>query len=71
MKPRTRKYIKVYEFVIHKKSIQEIVIYCYKNRIGPANTASKKYSIKQIAEAKGELIGNKIAEKKCETKVCT
>ena len=47
--------------------------YCYKNR---AETASKarttsKERVHKTAETSGELIGNKVAEKKIETKVCT
>ena len=71
IEPRDRIYVKRYGFLSFAKNIgknlsnknsQEIIFTAKKNTTDAIKTASKR-AIQKTAEAMGDLIGNKIAEK--------
>ena len=71
IEPRDRIYVKRYGFLPFAKNIgknlsnknsQEIIFTAKKNTTDAIKTASKR-AIQKTAEATGDLIGNKIAEK--------
>ena len=71
IEPRDRIYVKRYAFLSFAKNIgknlsnknsQEIIFTAKKNTTDAIKTASKR-AIQKTAEATGDLIGNKIAEK--------
>ena len=71
IEPRDRIYVKRYGFLSFAKNIgknlsnknsQEIIFTAKKNTTDAIKTASKR-AIQKAAEASGDLIGNKIAEK--------
>ena len=67
IEPRFRKYVKGYVFLSFAKKIgnkygKKIIDTATKTRIDVAKTASKKV-VWKTAEATGDLIGNKIADK--------
>ena len=71
IEPRERIYVKGYGFLSFAKNIgknlsnknsQEIIFTAKKNTTDAIKTASKR-AIQKTAEATGDLIGNKIAEK--------
>ena len=71
IEPRDRTYVKRYGFLSFAKNIgknlsnknsQEIIFTAKKNTTDAIKTASKR-AIQKAAEATGDLIGNKIAEK--------
>ena len=71
IEPRDRIYVKRYGFLSFAKNIgknlsnknsQEIIFTAKKNTTDAIKTASKR-AIQKAAEATGDLIGNKIAEK--------
>ena len=71
IEPRDRIYVKRYGFLSFAKNIgknlsnknsQEIIFTAKKNTTDAIKTASKR-AIQKTAEATGDLIGNKIAEK--------
>ena len=65
--PRFRKYVKGYEFLSFPRKFgdqygKKLMDTATKTGIDPAKTASKRV-VQKIAEATGNLIGNKIADK--------
>ena len=67
IEPRTRKYIKGYEFLSFARNLfvkygEKLLDTARKTGLGPAKTASKNVVHKKV-EATGEFIGNKITEK--------
>ena len=66
-KPRFRKYVKGYGFLSFARKVgnkygKNLMDTATKSGIDPAKTASKRV-VQKIAEATGDLTGNKIADK--------
>ena len=67
IEPKFKKYVKVYDFLSFAKSFgnkygKELMDTATKTRIDAAKTTSKRI-VQKIAEATGDLIANKIADK--------
>ena len=67
IEPRFRKFVKGYGFLSFAKTFgnrygKKLMDTATKTGIGAANTASKRV-VQKTAEATGDLIGNKIADK--------
>ena len=65
--PRFRKYVKSYDFLSFARKFRDkygkkLIDTATKTGIDVAKTASKRV-VQETAEAKGDLIGNKIADK--------
>ena len=75
VEPRRIKYVKGYGFLsftsnLSNKYAKQLLDTTTKTGLDALKTVCKKV-VHKAAEAAGEFIGNKIADKNCETKTCT